>query len=260
MEDTKQPASLKRLYLTIDDFPTAASEDMLDFLVQKDIQPLIFCIGNTLQHQKRLAVKALSMGFILGNHSFAHQHFSKLSTKEALDDIAIADGLLEEIHAEAGVVWEKKFFRFPYGDKGDGRRGRIFTRSFFPWKKIKKNAIQERLAELGYAVPELPSITYAYYNQKLLQDKDLHWTMDVMEWCLKSDEGMFGIRTEGDVLQRLFSRNPFDCRGAVPEAQYGMLYSDSGEIVLMHDCEKTFATFKEVINEIHSEGYTFSGF
>ncbi|RDV14919.1 polysaccharide deacetylase family protein [Pontibacter diazotrophicus] len=260
MENNIQPAPLKKLYLTIDDFPTAASEDMLHFLLEKDIRPIIFCIGHTLEKQKKLAVKALSEGFILGNHSYAHQHFSRLSLKDALEDIFKADRILEEIHATAGVAWEKKYFRFPYGDNGDGRLGRIFTRSFNPWKKLKKKAIQEKLAELGYVTPAIPGILYSYYNQTLLQEKDMHWTLDVMEWCLKKEEGMFGIQKERDVLQRLFSAKPFDCRGSVPEKQYGLPCSDSNEIVLMHDCENTFDTFKNIVNEILSRGYTFSSF
>ncbi|WP_162056399.1 hypothetical protein [Pontibacter pamirensis] len=63
-EKQEPPATPEKLYLIIDDFSSAASEDMLRFLMQKDIQPVIFCIGKALENHMELAVKALTQGCI----------------------------------------------------------------------------------------------------------------------------------------------------------------------------------------------------
>ncbi len=250
----------KVLYLTIDDFPTKTSEDMLLFLKEKNISCILFCIGKDLEKQADLAVKALQMGFILGNHSYSHPAFSKLSLKSAYKEIEETHLLLEEIHKMAGIAWRAKYFRFPYGDKGDGKMGRIFTKGYNPWKRLKKSRIQKRLSELGYTNLQTAGITYGYYQNFLAQDCDAHWTLDVMEWCLKRPDGMFNLKQEEEVLTRLFSDNPFDCRGTVPEAAYGIRYNASSEVVLLHDCEQTFPVFKNVINEMLSRGHRFAAF
>jgi hypothetical protein len=79
-----------------------------------------------------------------------------------------------------------------------------------------------------------------------------------MEWCQKREEGMSGMQKEADVLHRLITERPFDCRGNVPEKQYGMLYIGSSKIVQMHDCKKSFGFFQKIINEILSRRYTFA--
>lgn len=251
---------IKELYLTVDDFPTGTSEEMLYFLKEKGISCIIFCIGRELARQEELAVKALSMGFILGNHSYSHKAFSKISLREAYREIEKTHLLLEKIYKQAGLSWNKKHFRFPYGDKGDGMLGQVFTRGTDPKKRLKKRKIQKKLAEFGYTNIKASGVSYSYYEDFLSKERDAHWTLDVLEWCLKRKGGMFSIKNEEDVLVRLFSENPFDCRGHVPEEKYGIPFTASHEVVLMHDCEQTFTTFKTVINELKQRGYRFAAF
>ncbi|MCC9166958.1 polysaccharide deacetylase family protein [Pontibacter harenae] len=248
----------KQLYLTIDDFPTKASEEMLYFLEEKGISSVIFCIGKELVKHEETAVKALLMGHKLGNHSYSHKAFSKISLKEAYREIQKTDLLLDRIYEKAGVTWDVKYFRFPYGDKGDGMMGQVLKRGLDPWKRLKKRRIQKRLAELNYTNIVAPGVSYNYYQDYLARERDAQWTLDVMEWCLKKPEGVFEIKTEADVLARLFSENPFDCRGKVPEESYGITFEPSNEVILMHDNEQTFPAFKTVINEMLLRGYGFS--
>ncbi|MCC9136116.1 polysaccharide deacetylase family protein [Pontibacter silvestris] len=250
----------KELYLTIDDFPSRTSEEMLFFLKKKDIRCIIFCIGKELAKQEDLAIKALSMGFILGNHSYSHKAFSKISLREASKEIRKTHLLLEKLYNRAGVARDKKYFRFPYGDKGDGMLGQVFTRGTDPRKRLKKRKIQKSLTELGYTNIMAPGVSYGYYKNYLAKERDVHWTLDVMEWCLKRSSGMFDIKSEADVLARLFSENPFDCRGVVPEEKYGVTFTSSNEVVLMHDCEQTFSPFKTAINEMLAKGCRFAKF
>ncbi len=247
----------KKLYLTIDDFPSKASEEMLYFLKEKEISCVLFCIGRGLEKQKELASMALSMGYELGNHSYSHKHFSKLSLKSAYLEIERCHLILEEVYARAGVSWNRKYFRFPYGDKGDGTGGQVFRRGDDSLKRLKKRRIQKKLAELGYSNIITPGVSYHYYKNYLEMERDAHWTFDVMEWVMKRNEGMFGLTSGQDVLNRLFQENPFDCRGVVPEENYGLMFPYSSEVILMHDCEQTFPIFKKVISRMMERGYTF---
>ena len=250
----------KELFLTIDDFPSKAAEEMLYFLQERKINAVIFCIGKELARHENLAVQALSMGFILANHSYTHRAFSGLYLCQAYREIEKTDVLLQKIYEKAGKEWKNKYFRFPYGDKGDGTQGHVFTRSFDVKKRLHKRKIQKRLAELGYTQLVTPGVTYGYYQNFLAKERDTHWTLDVMEWCLKRTNGMFAIKNEADVQARLFAENPFDVRGEVPEEKYGLPFSSSNEVVLMHDCEKTFSSFKASITEMHDRGYRFATF
>lgn len=251
---------MKKIYLTIDDFPTITSEEMIGFLSQKKITGIIFCIGENLLKYEDVAIKALSNGFVLANHSFTHPHFSKISLKKALDEIRKTDYVLKKIYDKAGIPWTKKHFRFPYGDKGDGMLGHIFAKSDNKGKNLNKQNIQDELAVLGYVNPGISGINYAYYSDHLSRDRDMHWTLDGMEWCLKRKGGLFGLTNEKDVLHRLFSRNPFDCRGEVPEKEYGMIFPFSDEVLLLHDNEMTFQFFRTMITAIVEKGFTFGCF
>lgn len=253
--------SKKLIYLTIDDFPSQASRDQMKFLKYHQIQAVYFCVGNALEQEIDLGIEALRNGFILANHSYHHKPYSSLSLDDCLMDIRKCDMILQQVYDIAGLEWKQKYFRFPYGDRSDGNRGRIFRKNWLGFLHARKSsAVQEHLAKLRYSSCDLPGITYAYHSRHIRNALDWHWTLDALEWCLKTPQGMFGYTTVDQLKNRLLASSPFDCRGRVPEKEYGLPYQDSNEILLMHDHDNSIERFTQLIQTILRHGYEFARF
>jgi len=240
----------KIAYLTIDDAPTKDFKEKVDFLVDKGINAVFFCRGDLLEERLDDAVYAIKKGFIIGNHTYGHKGFSDLELEECFERISKADKLIEEAYQKAGIERPAKFFRFPYGDKG-GHDSRADYEEDLPYSAqgaIKKGKIQVFLRDLGYTQPKFGGITYKYY-QKLLNDVDWFWTYDVMEWCIGRENALFGINT----IEKVFERMEED----VPEGCRGLNYTDSEDIILLHDFAETTKYFYQIINRLLEKGIIF---
>lgn len=108
----------KKIILTIDDGPRKNMESILEDLGYKN--PCIFyLIGKNIKNNfsRELAKRAIKNGHILGNHSYTHPRFSRISLKYAKEEIEKTEKILEGIYGETGFKKPNKFFRFPYGDE-----------------------------------------------------------------------------------------------------------------------------------------------
>jgi peptidoglycan/xylan/chitin deacetylase (PgdA/CDA1 family) len=147
---------MNQIWLTIDDGPSTRAEDLLDFLKSKGFGALLFCRGDYLQAKTEWAVRAIKEGYIIGNHSYNHPHFSKLTREQVREQIAKTDAIIDQVYAEAAVRRSLKCFRFPYGDAG--AKDEI----------IKTN--QQLLGEYGYSSP--------IHSPR----RDWGWDVQVMDW------------------------------------------------------------------------------
>ncbi len=68
---------MKKIYLTIDEFPSEDGLDKLNYLEEKDMPAILFCRGDALEKRLEYAVKAVKKGFILGNHTYSHPNTGK---------------------------------------------------------------------------------------------------------------------------------------------------------------------------------------
>lgn len=241
--------SRKIAYLTIDDSPTKDFSQKLDYLIEKSIPAVWFCIGENLYRYPERAIDAIQQGYIIGNHSYSHPHFSNLSLDAAFEEIRRTDVIIDELYAQAGTQRPAKFFRFPYGDKG----GLKHTEVFEPYEgegKHRKVAIQAYLRELGYTQPRFAGIAYQYYHYSgLLDDVDWYWTYDCMEWSISQAMPTHGI----DSIEKVYARMDED----VPEGGRGLNRSHSEEIILLHDQEETTAYFQPIIDRLLAKGIQF---
>ncbi|WP_071130634.1 polysaccharide deacetylase family protein [Enterococcus timonensis] len=105
-------------YLTVDDGPNNVMDEMLDYFVQEKIITIFFVIGQRIEQQEKILLKALQQGFILGNHSFSHPVFSQITLKQAILEIELTEELLNRLYQKAGKERPAKLFRFPYFDQG----------------------------------------------------------------------------------------------------------------------------------------------
>jgi len=245
----------KTAYLTIDDSPSNSFHWKMNLLYEKNIPAIFFCIGNLLEKHPKQIIEAIKKGFVIANHSYSHPHFSNISLEQAQEEIEKTDQIIDELYKAAGQERGVKWFRFPYGDKGDKKYGRVLKQSPFSryyWKKQdkkRKEFIQDCLIKKGYTQPAFSEISYQYMHQNgLFKEVDWHWTFDVMEWAVFEEKPTFGLKNLQKIKERLHTKNPPDCRGEIVENHW--MESDSPEIILLHDQLETDAIFKKIIEEL----------
>lgn len=232
-------------YLTIDDFPSKITLSIVDYLKQKNIEPVMFCWCERVNNNRENAIYALKQGIIIQNHSFSHPHFSELTLEEAVEEIEKAENILESLYKEAGVKRPFKLFRFPFGDKGG------------------KNevSLQQYLKEHGFTQLDHSSIFPSEYEKIGFQKDqgksyDTLWTFDYAEWQVRPGTGF----TVEDSISRANVRfgSPYGDHpdnGAAPEG------SKAEQIILIHDHEETEAMhenyFQDLINALLLRGIRF---
>jgi len=146
----------KKIYVTIDDGPKNDMDVILEELGEKKVT--FFMIGELLDtnYGFNIACKTLELGHEIGNHSYSHPEFSKISVDKAKKEIERTGKIINNVYKSVGKK-NPLLFRFPYGDSGYyfGKRGFVGNRD-------KKKEIAEFLSELGYTT---------YY-----------WTLDTEDW------------------------------------------------------------------------------
>jgi peptidoglycan-N-acetylglucosamine deacetylase len=215
---------MKKVFLTIDDAPSRDFVKKVDFLKDNKIPAIFFCLGKLIKKNEDKLVYAVKEGFILGNHSFSHKDFSKISIKEVREEIKKTDEIIEKIYKKAKTKRNYKFFRFPYGNKGEKN----------------KEAIQKILKGFGYKQPNFRGINYDYWKKfGLGKDLDTFWTFDIEEYNLGWKE----------IVKKINKKNPKTGGSLVDEK--------SKDILLMHDHKQTTELFFKVIEELRKRKIKF---
>jgi len=248
---------MKSVYLTIDDSPTAAFTQKVDYLLAKKIPAVFFCIGNLMEQFPEETIAAIKKGFVIANHSYTHPAFSSITVEQCIEEIEKTDQVIEDLYNKAEVSRPAKWFRFPYGDKGDGKKGRVFSR----WRRSdlsRKKAIQQCLRKLGYTQPTFEAVQYNFMRKAgLYEDIDWSWTFDVMEWALDEEKPTQRLSTIEKVIARMQEKSPKDCRGTIG-FEKRWLQSDSAEVILLHDHDHSTKYFNIIIDELLKMPITFS--
>lgn len=199
--------------LTIDDAPNNHFDTKLSYLTTHNIPSVVFCEGRKITAQKDLLIEAVNNGIVLGNHSFSHTVASELSVDEFVDEVCETDELLQQVYDEAGVDWGEKYFRFPWGDRGDTEE--------------KKKELQGVLDEMGYVGVDIDKVPDSYSGTGFL--RDWNWSFNVKEHRLPENES-----ASNRVLQHPYSLN-------------------KTEIVLLHDSsdqDKLFVSLMLLFNSM----------
>jgi len=83
------------LYLTFDDGPDPEhTPRMLDLLARHDAKATFFVIGERAREHPALMRRIVEEGHALGNHSWSHPRFERLSTSARFEEISRTDELL----------------------------------------------------------------------------------------------------------------------------------------------------------------------
>lgn len=240
----------KVAYFTIDDCPSEDMRRKVDFLLEHGVQAIWFCRGEFLEKRRKAVVYAIKNGFVMGNHSYNHPLFSRITLDECFRQINVTDVLIEAAYEKAGVERRVKVFRFPWGDKGGGFE---FTRGGFKPKKENpehREALQAFLRKQGYTQPRFRGINYSWFNDaNLLGDVDVYFTYDTMDWGVLAPKPKYGIKGLEDILARMDED--------VPEEGRGLNYAGSNEIIVIHDLPETAHLFAPVVTKLLDKGVKF---
>lgn len=239
----------KIVYLTIDDAPSKIMNDKIEYLLSKEIPAIFFCEGKKLNDQGEVVIGAIRKGFIIGNHSYCHSHFSEKSIEEGEEEIKETDDLINDLYAKAEKERPAKIFRFPYGDKGNGGFfhnpcGRDFQECL---KNDKVKAYQEFLKNLGYYQPKFKNINYDWVKQKrIFTYYDVVWTYDSEDYATEKPNNR---KSDEEVL--------LDMDKNKPELMKCLNSNDSSDIVLVHDHQNIQDLFIKMIDKLKSKGFEF---
>ena len=214
---------MSKAYLRIDDSPSKITPDFVDYLSEKGIKPVVFAIGEKIEKYFDQAVYAVQKGAVLGNHSFSHKSFSKISFDECKKEIEKCEIMLDKLYSMAKVERKYKIFAFPYGDKGG--ENKTLLQSYF-----KSN---------GFCRLNDEAIGFDWYKQyDLHKDADAFWTFDFAEYLLPRENGY----TYESILERIHDKSP--------KTGGALLEDGSNHIVMIHDHEQTDSFMPEYYKTI----------
>ena len=201
-----------RAYLTIDDGPSEITGQIFDYLFDRGITPILFFVGTQVELNYDQAIAAVRRGAIIGNHSYSHADFNKLTESECIAEIEKQEILLEKLYHDAGRERRIKVFRFPYGHRGGKNEARL--QEFLCYKNF--NRIDDR------------KIQYKWYiEQGFNKASDVYWTFDFREYLTKIEKGFTLDNIERSIdISNDINRN-------------GLLLYNTYNIVLLHDSVTT---------------------
>ena len=232
-------------YLTIDNSPSVHTDEMIDYLTRKNIPALLFIRGDLCAKNPASIIRAIQKGFIIGNHSYSHIPFGELSFKQAIDDIERCETEINRCYAKAEIIRQGKYFRFPYLDRGDSDR---IERHFDNVSQVDINdnhnvqKLQNYLNQHGFTQP-FQTNHPIYHNQSIANAADCLMTYTSYDWMMTArHKGKWDYKTIGDLKTRIDDND---------------IKNYDGNILIFHDQDETFDSFKSLIDHMISKGYDF---
>lgn len=268
-------------YLTIDDSPSTRSDDLVDFLEERDVPAIFFCRGDRLENNATSMVRAVERGMVIGNHAYSHQRYSEISYEEMVEEIQKTDAIIDNIYGMANVERPGKYFRFPHLDRGCGSQVvnyeafdplekksvlAAFTEglnvikfdSITDEQKEKRDKLQNFLKQSGFVSP-FTRVTHDWYQHEEVQSAhDCLFTFSTCDWMLtKRHEGRWRFKTTEDLKSKITYDKNLNANKSVSV----VLVHDQAEIMditielieFMLECKFSFLPIAE---EVASEGNT----
>lgn len=209
--------------LTIDDIASENTRAIVDYLVENHIPALMFAWGENVEKHYENALYVLKNGFLLGNHSYSHPHFSEISFEECVKEIEKCEEVLNRLYRDAKVERTFRPFRFPFGDRGGEN----------------EEALQKYFKENGFHKADDRRIPYPWWKEYGLdRNIDTLWTFDFAEYQIRPGSGF--------TLDHVFSKmnDPAPSSGAP-------LFEDGGShILLLHAHDETEEMVPEYYKKI----------
>ncbi len=226
-------------YLTIDDSPSPQTEEFVDFLVARKIPAILFVRGALLEKNPRAIEYAIQNGIAIGNHSYAHKPAGEMEPQEWCDDFELCEHLIEAAYARCGIERPAKYYRFPYIDRGDGKKIEQIDNAHVV-ETNKTSIYQQYLKEQGFSQP-FKNMSPDYP----IGAADCLYTFTARDWMLNdTHRGKQAIKTREDLIAR-----------AEGDAQ---LWDEShAHALLLHDQAGMVDDACALIDYLLNKGFTF---
>ena len=114
-----------RVALTFDDGPSDYMDKVLDILKENDVKATFFLIGSHVEKYPETIKRITEEGHEIGNHSWSHRNFSKLTADEIKQEL---DKTAEIIVSAGGEV--SNLFRPPYGSSSEESEAVIYAHGY----------------------------------------------------------------------------------------------------------------------------------
>jgi peptidoglycan/xylan/chitin deacetylase (PgdA/CDA1 family) len=230
---------MRSAYLTIDDSPSVHTEALVDFLVARKIPALLFVRGALLEQNPAAIEYAIKNGMVIGNHSYAHIPAGAMEPQDWADDLEKCDHLIEAAYRRCDVVREKKHYRFPYIDRGDGIKQEQTDKSTIV-ENEKTQALQDYLHEQHFYQP-FKKVPPSYPKRAY----DCLYTYTARDWMLNdAHRGTHEIKSADDLIARA-------------EADASLRNELHAHVLLLHDQAGIFDEFCALIDYFLAEGFVF---
>ena len=86
----------RQIALTFDDGPSGTTARVLDALENARAKATFFVVGEQIAGHERVLRRMAAGGFQIGNHTWGHEHVSKISTEEVRHTIARTNDAVRE--------------------------------------------------------------------------------------------------------------------------------------------------------------------
>lgn len=262
-------------YLTIDDSPTPYTNELIKALYKRSIPALLFIRGDMIEKYGDDPLrKAVSLGFVLGNHMVSHTRTSMMSFGDVTDEIKIMQDKIAEIYHSEGIQSPAQFFRFPHMDRGTGGSIVDYDKIAEPFRPHvinmfaeglnielieptrdqveHKENIQSFLKSCGYAQP-FQSINFPWFKGEMQEALDCMYTYSTADWMLLDrhrNSSKWPYKTLDDLKEKI-------------DADRNLRDSSTSHIVLAHDKDEEGFNKNIVIPLIDymtQKGFTFLPF
>lgn len=257
MADIPQPKYHKVAYFTVDDCPSQDMVAKVAAVVKRRIPSIWFVRGEYVDKNGFDGlVYAIQQGALLGNHSYSHPLFSRITPAQWREEIARTEALIDEAYRRAGQPRPVKVFRFPFGDRGAGRNA---LKQYKPAEQAVVDQLQGVLKEFGFKRCIFDGITYKYWSRCAaiqlggdltpgcrcrfgeLVDAGVSYDVGEYQTIWESSRTRSGLHTLADVLKHMKKDDPEDGFG---------LHSPSADVVLMHDFTETTPMWEPLLDAL----------
>lgn len=170
------PKIEKKVALTFDDGPSLWSKELVDLLDELDVVATFFVLGSNVAYYPDELKYIASHGHEIGNHSYSHPNFKKITIDMGLDEIQkTQDIIFQTIHRYPRV------FRFPYGSiqkevlKNTHLRSILWTADSLDWREFNFKMVVENVEKEIKNDGVILFHDFRFYNEKAITQvvKDL---------------------------------------------------------------------------------------
>lgn len=140
----------KQIALTFDDVPDPRyTPQVLRILSANGVKATFFIVGSRAKKHPDLVARIVREGHVIGNHSYNHPQFHKLTMEEYTEQIIRTENLLYGI-----IGYKPKMIRPPYGDitenqllwaKREGYKIVNWDVDSLDWKGLSKEAVKKNI-------------------------------------------------------------------------------------------------------------------